>query len=229
MAKILIIDDDVDLSKRIRDWLVHEKYTVEIANTGADALQLLKSYPYDLVILDWELPDMDGISICRTFRLSGASTPILMLSGRSKVEEKITGLDTGVDDYLTKPFNLKELTSRLRALLRRPPTMPSDELKNGTLTMNVNAGQVTRGDEQIHLSPKEFALLEFLMRHPGKVFPSKALLDAVWTAESGAGEDTVRTYVKTLRRKITGEDNYCPLRTMSGLGYIMDLAEDGKS
>jgi DNA-binding response OmpR family regulator len=226
MAKILIIDDDIDLCKRIREWLVHENFMVEVANTGGDGLEFLKSYTYDLVILDWELPDMDGISVCRTVRLSGATTPILMLSGRSQVEERITGLDTGADDYLTKPFSLKELSSRIRAVLRRPPTVPSDELKVGDLTVEVNSARVTKGDEEIHLSPKEFALLEFLMRHPGKVFSSKALLDAVWTADSNAAEDTVRTYVKTLRRKITGKDNSCPLRTVSGLGYIMDLSPD---
>jgi two-component system phosphate regulon response regulator PhoB len=145
------------------------------------------------------------------------------------VEEKTTGLDTGADDYLTKPFHLKELTSRLRALLRRPPTLPSDVLKIGDLTMHVNSAKVTRGEEDIHLSPKEFALLEFLMRHPGQVFSSKALLDAVWTSESQAGEETVRTYVKTLRRKITDKNNSCPLRTMSGLGYIMDAPGESGS
>ena len=219
MAKILLVEDEEDFSDLVTMWLKNEHHIVEVADTGEKAVDLLKVYRYDLLILDWMLPGISGIDICKDFRGQGGSTPILMLTAKRHVDEKETGLDAGADDYLTKPFELKELSARVRALLRRPAAFSGTELKVGPVTMDTATHRVTRQGEEIALLPKEFALLEFFMRHPNQVFSAEALLDRVWASESEASPETIRTYIKRLRKKIDEDGSPSLVSTVHGVGY----------
>ncbi|HEY9714132.1 MAG TPA: response regulator transcription factor, partial [Chroococcales cyanobacterium] len=184
--------------------------------------QFLDTYKYDLIVLDWQLPDTTGIEICREFRGKGGMTPVLFLTGKNTITDKEHGFDSGADDYLTKPFHLKELSMRLRALLKRAPVVQNETIACQNLTLQSGTFKVTNEGKAVQLLPKEYALLEYLLKHPNQVFSSKALLDAVWESDSNASEDTIRTYIKTLRRKITPESGDCPIKTIHGLGYKID-------
>ena len=222
MKKILLIEDDVELAEKVREWLTFEKHSVDMAHNGKDAEQLLNGYQFELIIIDWELPDMTGIDICKRFRAKGGGASVLFLTGKGGLEHKEQGLDAGADDYLTKPFHVKELSARIRALMRRPALTHSDLIKIGNLSLDNVSRKAFREEEELQLLPKELALLEYLMRRPGQVFSAKTLLDNVWPSDSSASEDTVRTYVKTLRKKITKEGEQCPIRTLHGLGYKIE-------
>lgn len=222
MAKILIVEDDKHLASDLIDWLEFEKHTVEHVDDGKEAEDRLKFYQYDLIILDWELPGVYGIDICKRYRSTGGSTPVLMLTGKGEISDKEAGLDSGADDYLTKPFHLKELTARIRALLRRPVTMTGNVLKIKSLSLDTNTKQLKKNEQEIQLSPKEYALLEFLMRHPDEVFSQEALLERVWSSESDASIFSVYTAVKTLRKKLGNEGEKNPIATVHGLGYRLE-------
>lgn len=222
MAKVLVIEDEPDFSDLIGGWLKNENYTVETVDTGEDGLDRLKFYKYDIIILDWVLPGLSGVEVCRDYRNTGGTTPILMLTSKKHVDEKSQGLDAGADDYLTKPFELKELSARVRALLRRPSAFAGSILKVGTLALEPNSFKVKRGADEISLLPKEFALLEFLMRHPNQVFSAEAILDRVWASESEASPETIRTYIKRLRKKLDVEGQPSILATVHGVGYKLE-------
>ncbi|CAM6000451.1 unnamed protein product [Sphagnum balticum] len=222
MAKILLVEDDPELATLIANILNVERHTVESVSNGQEALGRLKMFKYELVVLDWMLPGMSGMDVCTEFRSKGGSTPILMLTSKSSPEEKEKGLDAGADDYLTKPFHPKELAARIRALLRRPQVVSAKLLQVGTVVLDPKTMKVYKDEVEIHLLPKEFSLLELFMRYPNQVFSGDALLDRVWAAESSASLDTVRTYIKTLRKKIDTEGNASLIRTVHGVGYCMD-------
>lgn len=221
MAKILIVEDDRQLSTLIADFLTGEGHVPEPVYKGPEGLERLRFYKYDVVILDWELPGLSGPEICKEYRDKGGETPILMLTGKKEIDEKETGLDSGADDYLTKPFHLKELAARLRALLRRKTGVSKTTLTAGDITLNTNSRQVFRGDEEINLQPKELALLEFLMRHPNQPFSSEAILDRVWPSESDAAPDTVRIQIMRLRHKIDVDGKESMIRTVHRVGYML--------
>lgn len=224
MAKILIVEDDPELSGVLQDWLVSEHHVVDTVDDGTEADQLLRHYAFDLVVLDWDLPGMLGVEVCRQFRSRGGSTPILMLTGKGEIKDKTTGLDAGADDYLTKPFHPDELSARVRALLRRPaPVTATNELKAGDLVLEPGTYRVMRAGKDIRLLPKEFALLEFLMRHPNVVFSAEALIDRVWSSDSDASPDTVRTNIKRLRQKIDTEGQRPMIATVHGVGYKLEV------
>ncbi len=225
MPKILVVEDDLDLRSIVEDWLRHEHHLVETATKGDEAMELIGIYPYDVIILDWNLPVMSGIQILKKFRQDGGKTPVLMLTGQDLAENIETGLDSGADDYLTKPFHMKELSARIRALLRRPQTVTENVLRAGDLTLNPRTFAVTKSGADIRLLPKEFALLEFLMRHPNQVFSAEALLDRVWHSENDAAPETVRTCIKRLRRKIDGESENSLIQTLHGVGYKLNVPE----
>jgi DNA-binding response OmpR family regulator len=222
MAKILVVEDDPDLAKLVGGILSVERHTIESVNDGTEALGHLRMFKYELVILDWMLPGMTGKEICQQYRDRGGNTPILMLTSRSSAEEKEEGLDAGADDYLTKPFHPKELTARVRALLRRPQTVAAKVLQVGSVTLDPKTVKVYKDGEEIHLLPKEFSLLELFMRYPNEVFSGEALLERVWAKDSAASLDTVRTYMKTLRKKIDGAKDNSLIRTVRGVGYCLD-------
>src|SRR5262249_466480 len=157
---------------------------------------------YDMVVLDVNLPKLSGLDVCKQFRESGGSTPILMLTGKDAIDDKERGLDAGADDYLTKPFHLKELSASVRALLRRPNTFTGDVLRSGDLILETSTFRVSRDGEDIQLSQQEFALLEFLMRNANQVFSPEALLDRVWKSSSDVSPAAIRTHIKMLRKKL---------------------------
>jgi DNA-binding response OmpR family regulator len=223
MAKILIAEDDPHLSALIRNLVMGERHVAECVNNGSDALGMLMMYKYDLVVLDWMMPGMTGNSVCRNYRDKGGAAPILMLTAKSSIEEKETGLDAGADDYLTKPFDARELLARIRALLRRPQAVTaSNGLAIGDLALDTKACKLFKAGIELKLLPKEFNLLELFMRYPNQVFSPEALLQRVWTADSAASSDTVRTYIKTLRKKIDSPGTASTIRTVHGVGYCLD-------
>jgi OmpR-family two-component system manganese-sensing response regulator len=219
MAKILLVEDEPDFVSLISALLSSDHHMVEAVGRGEDAVVLLNSTQFDCLILDWNLPGMSGLDVCRHYRERGGKTPILMLTARTHVDEKSTGLDAGADDYLTKPFELKELSARIRALLRRPIDFSGKSLKAGDLEMDVANFRVTRGNEVIQLLPKEFALLEFFMRHTNQVFSPEALIDRVWLAGEEASPETIRTYIKRLRKKLDRPGQPSLISTVHGVGY----------
>ncbi len=202
MAKILLIEDDTCLAATIDEWLRVERHCVEIAYDGKSGWDFLQASKFDLVILDWNLPFTPGIDLCRKFRAVHGSAPIIMLTGRCTISEKEEGLDSGADDYLTKPFSFKELAARIRALLRRPPDLLNGVLTSGDITLDPVKHQVIRGKKEVYILRQDFALLEFLMRNPTQVFSTTTLLHRVWSSDSEAAGDAIRSSIKRLRQKL---------------------------
>jgi DNA-binding response OmpR family regulator len=221
LAKILIVEDDVQLAEIIGRWLTNEHHVAELVADGQDALSRLKLYAYELIILDWQLPGMEGIEILTEFRAGGGKTPILMLTGKRTIEDKMQGLDSGADDYLTKPFHGKELTARVRALLRRPVDVTDNILKVGDIELDTQTYKALRGGEDLKLVPKEFALLQFLMRHQGRYFTANKLLSEVWPTESDSSTDALTTCLKRLRRKLDPEGQESVIKNVHGMGYAL--------
>lgn len=219
MPKVLIVEDDPDFLSRLNDWLILEKFMVESTGDGSDALERLKSYEYDVIVLDWNLPGMSGVDVLNAYRSHGGKTPVLMLTGRNTIKEKTTGLDAGADDYLTKPFDLLELSARLRALLRRPHVVQAEVIEAAGIELNTVSRTAKVGGEPVTLLPLEYTLLEFLMRHPNQVFSHTALVDRVWKAESTATAEAVRTCVMALRKKISSPGRTSVIKTVHGMGY----------
>lgn len=226
MAKILLVEDEQDLSDLIREWLKADKHVVEVVSNGEDAVDRLKFYKYDVVILDWVLPRMSGLQVCQEYRSSGGTTPILFLTAKKMIDEKEAGLDAGSDDYLTKPFDMKELSARLRALLRRPQVFSGSNLKAGGIELDTTTRKVLYHGEELQLLPKEFALLEFLMKHQNKVFSSEALIERVWNSESDASPEVIRTYIKRLRKRLDIEGKPSLLQTVHGVGYKLEIPDE---
>jgi two-component system OmpR family response regulator len=222
MAKILVIEDDLQLSTFICDELKMRHHVISAIHDGAEASEHLRFYKYDLIILDWNLPGMDGVEICRIFREKGGKTPVLMLTGKSAAKEKEHGLDCGADDYLTKPFEMTEVAARVRALLRRPAGYVPNVLQAGDIELDVASFRVTKGDVEIKLQPKEFALLEFLMRNRNQYFTAEALLDRVWKTESESTPESLRTCMKRLREKIDTEGQPSIITNIRNVGYRIE-------
>ena len=219
MSKLLLIEDDTELVDILKVSLEAERYSVDVATDGQQASDHLRHYKYALIILDWELPKKSGIEICREFRDSGGTTPIIMLTGRHGITDKEAGFDLGCDDYLTKPFNPRELKARIRALLRRPRDLSGSVLTVGTISLDTVTRAVTRDGITVDLLPLEYRLLEFLMRHPNVAYSPEALLDRVWDSGSDSSIDAVRTVVKTLRSKIAESDGGSIVKTVHRVGY----------
>jgi two-component system OmpR family response regulator len=225
MAKILIIEDDTSLAKFTMDWLAAQGHIVETVADGEDGMQMVNSFVFDLIVLDLNLPGMSGLTILENFRAGGGMTPVLILTGQHDPSDKETGLDAGADDYLTKPFNAKELAARVRALLRRPAqTYIGDVLTLGDLTVDCKQHKVKRGSEEIKLLPKEFELLEFFLRNPNRVFSPEALLEGVWSSQADASADAVKSAIKRLRRKIDVEGRPSFIQSIYGVGYELQTA-----
>lgn len=219
MAKILIVEDDTTLAENLKQWLTSENHAVDVISDGREAMEHLRFYSYDAIVLDWALPNVTGLEILKSFRSHGGSARVIMLTGKTKLQEKELGLDSGADDYLTKPFHPKELSARLRALMRRPVLSQELQLICGDLSMDVAQRIVTRSGETLKLLPKEFALLEFLMKHPGEVFTPEALLDRIWPASADVSPESIRTYVSRLRAKIDEPGKPTHLENLHGVGY----------
>lgn len=222
MAKILLVEDEHELVGVISDWLSAQNYLVDSLENGREALEQLRFNSYDLIIVDWGLPEVSGIEICRNLRSRGNFTPILMLTGRKQIAEKETGFDSGADDYLTKPFDMRELAARVRSLLRRSNPVASNILTVGDLSLEVDNHRVTRGGKEVVLKPQEFAVLEFFMRHPGQVLSADVILNRVWPTDSDTSPENLRFYISKLRGKLDVDGLPSLLKTVHRLGYKLE-------
>jgi DNA-binding response OmpR family regulator len=221
---ILVVEDEQKLATLLRRVLSEERHTVDVANDGTSGLDLAESDTYDLVILDVMLPGVDGVEVCRQMRSDGVQTPVLMLTARGSVDDKVAGLKSGADDYLVKPFAMAELQARVDALLRRRNQGfdASTELKAGDLELDLVRHEVRRGGRIIELTAKEFALLEYLMRNPGQVLTRTQITDHVWRYDLDALSNVVDTYIHYLRDKIDRGFSHPLIKTVRGVGYKVD-------
>lgn len=219
--RILLIEDNRRLNNSLRASLVDEGYAVDTAFDGVEGQELAEMTPYDLIILDIMLPRRDGLEVCRELRQQGNRAQILMLTARDAIEDRVKGLDSGADDYLVKPFAIEELRARLRALLRRDATDKSGELQIGDLILDPAAHQVTRAGEAISLTSKEFALLEYLMRHANRLLTREMVQDHVWSYDYDGASNVVDVYIRRLRRKIDESFEDKLIETVRGVGYRM--------
>ncbi len=219
MANILIVEDDRQLAEMVMDALRAMRYHVDWAQSGTDGLSRLTHYSYDLVVLDWSLPNLSGLEVCKSFRRSGGVTPIIMLTGRATIDDKEAGLDSGADDYLTKPFNSRELQARIRALLRRPSAIVGDRIEIANIVLDSSAHSVMVDGEAAKLLPKEFALLRFFMTNPNRLLSLEEILIHVWSHDqSDVLPAAVRKCVERLRQKVDPTGDL--IETVRGAGYI---------
>jgi two-component system OmpR family response regulator len=223
--RVLVVEDDVKMAAAIRRGLRFEGVVVDLAEGGEEAIRRAGATEYDAVLLDVMLPDIDGFETCRRLRRQGVWVPILMLTARDAVEDRVRGLDTGADDYLTKPFSLAELLARLRALARRGPVERPAVLEVGDLRLDPATHEVWRGDDRIELSAREFGLLEAFMRRPGQVLTQLQLLEAAWDLGYEQRSNVVEVYVRYLREKIDRPFGLRSIETVRGVGYR--LRKDG--
>jgi two-component system OmpR family response regulator len=219
VVRALVVEDELKMAALIRRGLVEEGYAADVARTGEDAIQMARATAYDVIMLDVMLPDLDGFSVCRELRTSGVWTPILMLTARERVEDRVAGLDAGADDYLTKPFSFAELLARLRALARRGQVERPTLLEVGSLRLDPATRQVWRGDVPVELSAKEFALLETFLRRPGQVLSRLDLLEHVWDYAYENRSNVVDVYVRYLRAKLDQPFGLRSIETVRGAGY----------
>jgi two-component system OmpR family response regulator len=222
--RLLIAEDDAKLSKALARGLRAEGYAVDVAETGGEALLQMRVYDYDAVVLDVMLPGPDGVDVCRALREEGRWSPVLMLTARDGVGDRIRGLDAGADDYLIKPFDFGELVARLRALVRRGAPERPAVLTVGDLVVDPAARSVVRAGCAVGLTAREFAVLEYLVRHVGDVVPRTELLDHVWDQNYQGSTNIVDVYVGYLRRKLEQPFGRPLIRTVRGAGYVIDPA-----
>jgi two-component system OmpR family response regulator len=223
--RVLVVEDEPRMASLIRRGLLGEGLAADVAGSGEDGLWLAESHDYDAIVLDVMLPGIDGFETCRRLRAAGVWAPVLMLTARDSVEDRVAGLDTGADDYLVKPFAFAELLARLRALARRGTDERPSVLQVGDLTLDPAARRVRRGDEEIQLSAKEFSLLETFMRRPGEVLSRLHLLEHAWDFAYENRSNVVDVYIRHLRQKIDEPFGRRSLETVRGAGYR--LREDG--
>lgn len=224
--RILLVEDDPGVRRFVVKGLREQAYAVDTAATGEEALYQAEINEYDLVILDIMIPGPDGFEVCRRLRSSGRGMPILMLTARDAVEDRVSGLDRGADDYLTKPFEFRELLARLRALLRRSTELHPPRLSVGELVLDTAAQNATRGGEAIALTHKEYALLEYLVRNAGRVVSRAEIAEHVWDESFDPFSNLIEVYINRLRRKIDPDGHSGLLQTRRGAGYILKSGED---
>lgn len=223
MKRILVVEDEAYLASRIAQVLEEEGYAAETAGDGREALKLALSEDFDLLIVDWMLPGLDGVGLVRRMRAAEVATPVLILTARDQIEDRVEGLDAGADDYLPKPFAFAELLARVRALTRRQGTQPADSLlRVGDITLDPARHVVWRGKERVELTAKEFALLATLMRRPGQVFTRSVLLETVWDARGDVYANVVDLCVSHLRNKLDRKGEHSRIRTVRGVGYAFE-------
>ena len=218
--RVLVVDDELAVRNSLSRALNLERYDVDLAQDGQEALDRVAAARYDAVVLDVSMPLLDGLEACRRMRAAGDRTPVLMLTARDSVDDRVAGLDAGADDYLVKPFALRELQARLRALLRRVDG-PADELRFGDLRLEPSTRDVWRGDRRLELSRTEYALLELFLRHPRQVLERSTVFEQVWGYDFGATSNVLGVYMGYLRRKTEADGEPRLLHTVRGVGYIL--------
>ncbi len=220
--RVLVVEDETKMARAITRGLEKEGYVVRTVATGDDGVFWAQEETFDAIVLDVMLPGRDGYTVSSELRSGGVWTPILMLTARSSVEDRIAGLDAGADDYLTKPFAFGELLARLRALLRRGPSERPTLLETGDIVIDPAAHTVKRAGVEIELSPREYALLEFLARHPGEVMSRSQILDHVWAYDYDGMSNVVDVYIGYLRRKLEKPFRSKVIRAVRGVGYVLE-------
>jgi two-component system response regulator MprA len=218
--RVLVVDDELAVRTSLQRALGLERYEVDLAQDGREALERVANARYDAIVLDVSMPLLDGLEACRRMRAAGDRTPVLMLTARDAVDDRVAGLDAGADDYLVKPFALRELQARLRALLRRVDG-PTDELRFGDLRLEPATRDVWRGDRRLELSRTEYALLELFLRHPRQVLERSTVFEQVWGYDFGATSNVLGVYMGYLRRKTEADGEARLLHTVRGVGYIL--------
>jgi two-component system copper resistance phosphate regulon response regulator CusR len=226
VVRVLFAEDDPGVQRFVVKGLKEQAYAVDAVSSGNDALEQAEINSYDLIILDVMLPGLGGFEVCRRLRQSGSKIPILMLTARDAIEDRVAGLDHGADDYLTKPFEFRELLARLRALLRRPVELKPAQLSVANLTLDTAAQSATRAGRRISLTHKEYALLEFLARNPGRVVGRAEIAEHVWDETFDPFSNLIEVYINRLRRKIDGPKEIPLLHTKRGAGYMLGPSDD---
>lgn len=225
--RILLVDDDEQLMEALASKLVEQRYAVDIATTGEMTWEFVLLFDFDLVVLDWMLPDIDGVELCQQIRAEGYTMPIMLLTARDRQNDKVLALDSGADDYVVKPFDFEELTARIRALLRREISISSPILEWGNLKLDPKTHEVHHKQQLLPLTPKEYGMLELFMRHPQQVFSPGAVINNLWAGEDPPGEEAVRTHIKGLRQKLKAvgmaKDT---IKTVYGVGYRLKTDDD---
>jgi two-component system, OmpR family, response regulator len=221
-VRVLVVEDDRSVAEVVRRGLEHSGFAVDVTPSGRDSLWYSSEFRYDVLVLDLNLPDIDGLEVCRELREKGSPTPMLMLSSRQGVADRVQGLDVGADDYLAKPFALPEVVARVRALARRNPTPPEVTIEVGDTVLDTGTRRVTRACRSIELTAKEFALLHALMRRPGTVMTADQLLEAAWDFAYEPQSNVVAVYVRYLRNKLDRPFGRSSIATVRGHGYRYD-------
>ena len=219
--RLLVVEDEIHLQTIIKKRLLKEHYSVDACGDGLEALDYLAVSPYDAVILDIMLPGLSGIEVLKRIRAEGNRVPVLFLTARDGVDDRVKGLDCGADDYLVKPFAFEELLARIRVMLRRTTEHTTDELTLGDLTVDLKSHQVRRAGESVELSGKEFAMLEYLMRNQGRVLSREQIEQHVWSFDYEGGSNMVDVYIRYLRKKIDEGFEQKLIHTVRGAGYVM--------
>ncbi|MBF0489889.1 MAG: response regulator transcription factor [Candidatus Omnitrophica bacterium] len=219
--RILVVEDEEKIAKFIKRGLKEEDYSVDVAIDGEEGHFLVSTNEYDLIVLDIMLPKMDGLSLCRKIRLEGNNTPILILSAKDTVKDKVTGLDAGADDYLQKPFAFEEFLARVRVLLRKKESKGSSQLKVRDLVLDLLTHKVTRAGKELNLTVKEYALLEYLMRHVDTIVTRTMISEHVWDINFDTFTNVIDVYINYLRNKVDMHSDYKMIQTVRGKGYIL--------
>jgi DNA-binding response OmpR family regulator len=217
--RILLVEDESGIATFLKQGLEEESFAVDVAEEGKKGLQLALSGEYDLLLLDWMLPGLSGIEICRKFRKEYVSTPVIFLTAKDTLDETIFGLQSGANDYIKKPFHFEELLERIKVQLR-PKSGEHSVFKLGNITLNTETHQVHKGDQEIHLTQKEFALLEFLIRNKGKVCRRTRIIESVWDIHFDYNTSVIDVYINALRKKLLLSDKENYIQTVRGVGYI---------
>ena len=221
--RILLVEDDFNLAETLAEAITDQRYVVDVANDGESALDYIKTLDYDLILLDVMLPDFNGIDLCQKLRSQGHQMPILMITALDTISDKIAGLDAGADDYIIKPVDLGELFARIRALLRRGSTSAAAILEWGELQFNPSTYEVYYAEQSLHLTPKEYSILELLLRNGRRVLSRSVMIDSIWSLEAPPDEDTVKVHIRSLRqklRKVGASGDF--IETVHGLGYRLN-------
>jgi len=224
-VRILLVEDDHKAARLLAKGLAEERFVVDIAHSAAAGDEMAEINTYDVIILDWLLPDKEGVDVCRDLRARGIGTPILMLTARDSLEDRVKGLNTGADDYLVKPFGFAELLARIQALLRRSELTRPVILKVADLRLDPSSHRVTRNGVTLNLTPKEYAILEILMRRSGQLVTRASLSEHVWETERDGFSNLVDVHVSHLRRKVDTPDRPPLIHTVRGKGYLLGVAK----
>jgi len=217
--KILLVEDDERIARALAEALSDQNYAVDIAIDGEEGWAYVEAYQYSLILLDWMLPKLDGIHFCQRLRQHGLHTPVLLLTAKDTSTDKVIGLDAGADDYVVKPFDLQELMARIRALLRRGNSTLPPVLEWGKLRLDPGTTEVVYGNQPLHLTPKEYQLIELFLRQSRRILNRSTILEQLWTSEEPPGEETVKVHIRSLRQKLAAAGATDFIETVYGLGY----------